>query len=280
MWASLALSAMVLAPSQGGNLTLKNPRPTYGIFGQERKEKMVLVGDVFTLAFDIQGLQTQEDGKIQYSIGMELLDAAGKSQFAQQPKDLEAVNSLGGDTMPAFALVEIRTDTKPGNYTLKVTVTDRVNKATKDLTHPFVVGPPTLGFVQCSLAYPDKDYRPAPPVAAPGQTYWVNFAVVGFDLEKTKNQPQFNVEMRILDANGKPTLPKPATGGIDGLKNPVDEPFKKILPFQFALQLNRPGRYTIELKVTDKVSGKTATQTMEFAVLKKILSPEPWRGHP
>jgi len=270
MWATLALSAaLTVAPAQGGNLTLKNPRPTYGILGQDRKDKdTVLVGDVFTLAFDIDGLQTKEDGAVQYSVGMELFDSAGKSQFKQEPKDLEAVNSLGGNSMPAFALIEIRTDTKPGDYKLKVTVTDRLAKATKELTYPFKVAPPTLGFVQCNLAYPDQGYRPAPPVAAAGQTYWVNFAVVGFDLEKTKMQPQFSVEMRVLDAAGKPTLSKPATGGVDGLKSPVDDAFKKILPFQFALQLNRAGRYTIELKVTDKVSGKSATQTMDFTVVE------------
>src|SRR5262249_22379270 len=100
MWASLALSAaLTLTPAQG-KLDLVNPRPTFGILGQERKDKKVLVGDVFTLAFDVVGLQTKEDGQIQYSIGMELLDKQGKSQFKQEPRDLEAVNSLGGNGMP------------------------------------------------------------------------------------------------------------------------------------------------------------------------------------
>jgi len=268
MWASLALSALVLAPSQGGNLAIKNPRPTYGILGQERKDKKVLVGDVFTLAYDIEGLQTKEDGTIQYSVGMELLDKAGKSQFKQEPQDLESVNSLGGTRATAFAVAEIRTDTKPGDYVMKVTVTDRLAKTTKELSYPFEVAAPTLGFVQCCLAYPDDKYRPAPPVAAVGQTYWVNFAVVGFELNKKDMQPNFSVEMRVLDEKGQPTVAKPSTGGIDGSKNPVDERYKKVLPFQFALQLNRPGRYTVELKVKDNVNNKTATQTMEFSVIE------------
>jgi hypothetical protein len=272
MWAPLALSAVLsLAPAQGGNLAIKNPRPTYGLLGQERKEKEVLIGDVFTLAFDIEGLQVKEDGSIQYSVGMDLIGPDGKSQFEQKPQDLDAVNSLGGSSVPAFAIVEIRTDTKPGNYTLKITVKDRLANTSKELSYPFKIAPPTLGFVQCTLQYPDMTYRPAPPIAAPGQAYWVNFTAVGYELDKTKgNQPNFSVEMRVLDANGKPTITKTPSAVIDGTKKPVDEGFKKMVPLQFPLQLNRPGRYTIEMTIKDNVSNKTAKHTMDFQVVEPL----------
>ena len=84
MRALLALALVVTftalsAPAQpGGGLSLKNPRLVHGMFGQERKDAKLLVGDIFWLAYDIDGLQTKEDGTVLYSIGMELTDKAGK----------------------------------------------------------------------------------------------------------------------------------------------------------------------------------------------------------
>jgi hypothetical protein len=268
MWTPLALSAVLaLAPAQGGNLAIKNPRLTYGLLGQERKEKKVMLGDVFTLAFDIDGLQALEDGSIQYSMAMELFDKSGKSQFKQEAQNLDTTNSLGGNSVPAYAIVEIRTDTKPGDYVLKVMVTDRLGKTSKELVYPFEITAPTLGFVQVTLQYPDREYRAAPPIAAVGQTYWVNFTAVGFELDKKAMQPNFTVEMRVLDAGGKPTLAKTPSATIDGSKKPVDEAFKKMVPFQFPLQLNRPGRYTIEMSIKDNVTGQTKKQTLDFEVV-------------
>ena len=37
---------------------------------------------------------------------------------------------------------------------------------------------------------------------------------------------------------------------------------------QFLLDLNRPGKFTVELKATDKVSGDAATVSFPFTVLK------------
>src|SRR5262249_46660303 len=60
MWATLALSAALMAPSQKGTLELKNVRMTRGILGQERTDTKLLPGDVFVVAFDIDGLKVKE----------------------------------------------------------------------------------------------------------------------------------------------------------------------------------------------------------------------------
>src|SRR5437667_7368751 len=109
MWASLALAAVLqTTPAQASSLAIKNDRITYGILGAERKDNKLLPGDVFVVSFDIDGLQlSPQDGKVQYSMGMELTDAQSKSQFKKDPQDLEAVNALGGSRLPAFALSDI-----------------------------------------------------------------------------------------------------------------------------------------------------------------------------
>src|SRR3954471_15485404 len=169
MWATLALaSALSVTPAQAGTLQLKNDRITYGILGQERKDNKLLPGDVFVVAFDIEGLQVREDGRVLYSMGMELTSKEGKSEFKKDPQELEAVNALGGSRLPAFALSEVGTETRPGEYTLKVTVTDRAAKATQTLTRKFEVLPRTFGFVRTALTY--ENSMPAPPLAVAGQT--------------------------------------------------------------------------------------------------------------
>jgi hypothetical protein len=71
--------------------------------------------------------------------------------------------------------------------------------------------------------------------------------------------------MQVIDvATGRPTLAKPFTGES---KN-VAEEFKKLLPWQFVIQLNRPGKYKIYLKANDLVSKKPPAElVLDFTVL-------------
>jgi hypothetical protein len=269
MWATFALAtALNLVPAQSGTLQLKNDRVTYGELGQERKDSKLLPGDVFYVAFDIEGLKTTEEGQVHYSMVLDLLNKEGKSQFKQEPRDLEAINALGGSRVPAFAQVTVGTDTPEGEYTLKVVVKDRSNGNTETLTRKFEVLPTKFGFVRVgfSHSFPNVNFfPPAPPIAAPGQTYLLNFAIVGFGLDKErKDQPNIETSLRIFDSDGKQTLAKPFGGGI----NEVSAEFKKVIPAQFQIALNRAGKFKLELKATDKLTGKTAEQTLDLTVVE------------
>jgi hypothetical protein len=269
MWATLALTAALgSAPAQTSQLDLDNVRETYGILGQKRPDAKLLPGDVYIVAFDIKNLQVKDDGKVLYSMGMELIDKDKKTQFKKEPKELEAVNSLGGSRIPSFALSVIGNDTPAGEYTLIVTVKDHAANKEKALTRKFEVLKPQFGFVRVGITY-DGGAVPAPPVAVPGQTYWVNFGLVGFDLSKDKDpnkqQPNVTVEMRIIDLEtGKPTVAKPSTGGA----TEVTSEFRTFLPFVFPVNLNRAGKFKIELKATDQLTKKTVEQALEFTVIE------------
>lgn len=263
MWSTLALTSLVtLAPAQAGPLKLENARITYGFLGAERPSAKLLPGDAFFVSFDIDNLKVGEDGKVLYSMGMQLTNKDGKVQFKREPKDLEAYNSLGGARLPAFAVTEIGGDTPPGEYTLSVTVTDRAAKASETLTKRFEVMPLEFGIVRFNMTYDFKGEVSAPPLAVPGQTFWVNFALVGFELDAKKKQPNLSVELRVLDENDRPTLSKAITGEA----NEVMEQFKKFVPMQFVLNLNRAGKYRLELTAKDMVGGKMAKQIMAFTV--------------
>jgi hypothetical protein len=270
MWTRLVIiGVFALAPLQAGKLELNNVRPTFGVLGAPRPDTKVLPGDIFWLAFDMDNVKVAADGKAVYSMGVEFLQD-GKVLVGEKDKDrpLTAENSLGGNRLPVFAKAEVGLDTKPGEYTMRVTVTDHTAKASAVVERKFQVQPVTFGLVRVGTSYDPAANMPAPMVGVPGQFMHVNFVVVGFDRDKSKKQPNLHVEMTMLDDKGKPVLATPESGDVPDKKNPnnVPENFRAI-PMQFPLTLNRPGKFTVELKATDLITKKTATARFPLTVL-------------
>jgi hypothetical protein len=256
MWVTLALTALTAAPAQAGSLELKNDRFTYGILGAERKSSEFLPGDVVVLSYDIEGLKVKDDGTVLYSMSMEVTNKEGKSQFKNEPRDLQATNALGGSHVPAIAYSEMGTETPAGDYVMTVTVTDRQTNSTKKLSKAFQVVATKLGFVRTALSYDAANQMAAPPMAVPGQVLFFNFAVVGFKLDAKTRQPNLALEMRVIGEDGKPTVVKPFVGGA----TETTEAFKRIIPAQFVLELNRAGKYKVQIKGVDKVADSAAIE--------------------
>jgi hypothetical protein len=264
MWAALAMTAALTAPAQAGELSVKNVRSTYGIFGQPRKDNKLLPGDVMVVACDIENLSVDKDGKVLYAMGMELTRTSkGKSklEFKTEPQDREATNSLGGTTMPIFAICTVGLDSVPGEYTLKVTIMDRgKKKGTTVLVQKFEVLPVKLGFVQVTLTTGKGEA--APPTSVPGNIIYLNFSLVGFTLGAGK-APDVTFEMQVLDDAGKPTVDRAYKGRI---KAAGDTPgLLTFLPIP--LQLNRTGKFKVVLKATDNLTKKSTRQTLDLTVM-------------
>lgn len=247
-----------------GGLELTNARTTYGFLGTPRKEAAYLPGDHLCLTFNIEGLKVDSGAKAQYSIGMEVANSKGRKQFTQEPRDLEAVNALGGNSLPGYAQVDIGLDQEPGEYTLKLTVADRSAKVSKTLTKNFTVLPRGFGLVRLMTTFDSQGQVPAPSVSTAGEGLYVHLGAIGFVRDRTTKQPQLAFEMRVLDDNGDPTLPKPFAGEI---KKGIEDNAVSV-PINFLLPLNRAGKFTIELKATDKVSGKTTKVSFPHTVLE------------
>jgi hypothetical protein len=265
MWATLALAAALsLAPQQGGQLKLTNDRATYGLLGSTRTESKLLPGDSYFVSFDIENLDVGEDGSIMYSMQMELLNSKGKQEYGQEPQDLTAKNDLGGNRMPGFARADIGTDTAPGEYTLKLTVTDRRSKQKAELTRKFEVLPKEFGLVRVQLAYFGQAPVPAPPLAVAGQALVFNCGAVNFQREKEKDQPNFAYELVVLDEQGGPVLKKPFS---DELTMNAPKTLQ-LIPISVPLQLNRAGKFTLKLTATDRLAKKTASVSLPIQVLE------------
>lgn len=263
MWTiMLVAAALGLAPNQSGSLTLTNVRLTYGALGAPRADGTVLPGDQVFITFDIEGITADAGGKILYSMTTEILDAAGKTLFKQEPRNLEAVNALGGKSLPAFVELNAGLDQPAGKYTVKVTVLDRASKASQVLSRTLQVGEKNFGLVRLTTTA-DPEGRIAASVFQPGASLWVNGGVVGFQRPGGKGQPQIAVELRVLDEQGKPTLGQPFTGQL-GKDLPASAVFA---PQQFHVALNRPGKFTVELKATDQVNKKSSTASFPITVV-------------
>jgi hypothetical protein len=255
------LASLASTPAQPGGLSLTNTRATYGVLGATRQNDKVLPGDVLVLSFDIEGFKVGDSGKVLYSIAMEVADSAGKVLLNQEPNDLEATVTQGATSLPACAKLQIGMDEPPGKYTVKLTVTDRVSKATQQLTRSYEVVPKAFGLVRLTLTSDEQGLAPLG-VLAKGGSAWINFAAVGFARDKASGQPDVKVALRVLNDQGRSALAKPPSGEINR-----DVPDKALaIPMQFELQLNQLGDFSIELVATDKIANDSVTLTYPVKV--------------
>jgi hypothetical protein len=262
MWTSLVYAAALsLAPGQAPELELTNVRATHGLLGCAREEAKYLPGDVCVVAFDITGLKMDANNKVKYSIGLEAFDPKGDLLFKQAPRELEGTCTLGGGRLPATLNLNVGLQQPPGEYKAKVTVTDLATGQSKSFTRVAEVLPRQFGLVRLHLTN-DPEGRHASPLLFVGESVHLHFSVVDFARDPATKQPNLAVELRVLDEGGNPTLGKPLTGEVtQGVPAMAPD-----VPLHFLLSLNRPGKFTAELKATDKVSGKTATAKIPLNV--------------
>lgn len=166
MWTSLAfVAALGIAPGQAAGIKLSNARVTYGELGAIRPDTKFLPGDIYFVAFDIDGITVDERGRVKYSMGMEVVNSKGQKIFKQDPQEREDFLPLGGSTLPARAFITIATDQEAGAYTCRVTVTDRATKSSQILEHKFSVLPKNFGLVQVFTTADREAKIPAPCLA-------------------------------------------------------------------------------------------------------------------
>jgi len=256
MRTSFALAlALLWAPAQNEQLTISNVRATYDLLGPNRPDDKILPGDKYLVAFDVAGMKAAPDGKVSFTMAMELKDANGNVLYNQPPADQELYLTLGGDKLSNQSVyIYSNPNDKPGKRSLKLTIVDKATKATQSFTREFEVLPKDFGIIRLSTSSDAGGTTPAPLHGVVGQYLHVNFYVVAFGRNPGTNQPDLSIEMRILDDKGKPALAVPVEGHVTR-----DVPADWLMyPMQFHLGLNRPGKFTIELKATDNVANKSA----------------------
>ena len=250
---------LAMLPEQSGKISIENPRLLYGVPGLPRASNKFAHGDNFYLAFDIKGVKSDAEGKVSYSLLTEVM-VDGRLEFKHESKDIDAIDSLGGNVLPGFSQLNIGLDQPDGKYTVKVTATEKKTKATASVVQEFILSKAELGIVRIRTTA-DRDEKVATAIFSTGEDLWLNLSIVGFARDKAK-QPNLKISMEILDSNGKPTVQKPPVAEISkGVAEDLD-----LLPLQFYVSLNRAGKFTIKLKVMDQVSGKSSSLDLPLEV--------------
>jgi hypothetical protein len=258
---AIFLAAMTLAPGEAGQLSVGNVHTTYGPLGPTRSNNQILPGDQVCLCFDVTGLQTNAAGKIHYGVGLAATDSKGEMVFKHEPSDVEIPRPATGQAVPVCAKVDVGMASPPGKYDLKVTVMDRSAGTAASVTRSYDLLPLEFGIVRVSLTS-DPEKKGSTVVFSQGRPGWINFSVVGFGREKKQRQPRVTATMRVVDASGRSALPQPPSGTIrQGVPDQVG-----VIPMQFKLTLAQAGRFTVELKTTDEITGRTATVTFPIQV--------------
>lgn len=268
MWTTVAMAALTMTPAQpGSELKLSNARVTFGDLGPARPmPAKYLPGDFFWLLFDIENLKTNDAGMVNYTISMEVFDAAGKSLVKQKPVEGNELISLGGTKLPARAFLFLGVDQAAGKYQCKLSVEDKIAKTTQTLTQDFEVLPKKFGIVGFTAASDSNGEAPSPLFGTVGQAVWLQFFVTGFEREAKMKQPDLQILITIKDDTGKP-VSKPQ----ELLVNKGVMPTDSSVPVGFRIGFSREGKFKVEIKATDKLKPGTA-DTMEFP-LEVIASP-------
>jgi len=254
------LGATTLAPSQAPKF--ENARFTYGPLGQTRKSDKFLPGDRVHVAATVKGLSVDKQGMVTYTMAFEIVKKVkGKEQAVQkgEPQEQKQLNWLGGDDVPVIAHWPIpRDDEAPGEYVMKLTCTDVANKKNSaTLEQKFTVEKTKFAFILTHFL--------GVPVAVAGQQMGVQYALVGFDFDKKEKKTDVTITVQVLDDNGKAMLPKPLTSTIKS--DHADAPGLMTFRPQ-AIELNRPGKYKVELTAKDNVSGETAREVLDLTVVE------------
>lgn len=264
MWTSLALAALAFTPAQpAGTLQLTNVRLVIGDLGPTRTNTKFLPGDVVFIGYDIEGLTIEPDGITKYTMAMEVLDAAGKPIFKQEPKEITELIPLRGNRVPARAIIRLYETFEAGSYTCKITATDSKTKSSNSLTVKFEVLKKDFGIVAVTTTHDPRRELSAPTTGSTGQLVFVWMNIVGFQRDPKTKQPNVELEFTLIDEKGIPTLGQP----IKRIQDTGIEPEAEAFPIYFPFYMSRPGKFTLRVTATDKVANKKATFELPFTVL-------------
>jgi hypothetical protein len=258
-----AAAALSLAPAQPDALKLTNVRWTIGELGPTRKESKLIPGDLLFIGYDIENITIDGDGNAKYTMGMEVSDAAGKSIFKQDPRELTDFIPLRGNKLPARAFLVIGLDQPAGVYSCKLTVTDPKTKATSSLAVKFEVAKPEFGILAVNTSYDEGGKLSAPTTGVVGQTVYIHFSVANFTRDTKTKQPNIEFLFETLDEAGKPTRDKPTRYVQDGGIEEKDGAFS----LRFPVFMSRTGKFTARITATDKVGNKKSVYELPLTIL-------------
>lgn len=249
------------ATAARADLTLRNIQAAYGTLGPERKSIDYFPYDEVFFRYTITGLQTDRQGDMDVLIESRIVDENGKV-IPGSRDPVKGKLHLAGGTFSGSSTVRLGNQFPPGEYTLTVMVTDNLASESVQFSRKFRVKPAEFAIVAPRFFYGDTA-TPAPAGGMAGQLVRVKLKVIGF--EKTANKLETELEVQILDGDGKDMLETPRRATLTS-SDPTEVRNATHLNFTELIGLNRAGTFTLRLTATDKIGNQTTTLELPLKV--------------
>lgn len=262
---ALALLFLAIASAPASAIEFKDIQASYGQLGPERKVLEFVPGDEVYFRYALVGVTADAKGKLNAEMNIKLIDAKEKV-LLDQSFPMEGNLAFGGNTLPSYANLLLSDKFLPGDYTMIVTVLDNVSKEMNSFKRQFRVKERELAITAIRFFHDKIGRVPAPCGGLISQTLFMKFCTVGFEVKE--HEIDLKMEVHILDAEGKPTMPKPITVNFHS-----EDPEKSklgIAAFDVELVLNRPGDFKMKILVKDMIGGKSTTFEVPLKVIERL----------
>jgi hypothetical protein len=246
-------------------LEVKNLQLSFGPYGPERTSLEVLPQDELFFRFQLEGVQTNKDGKTEIEQTVLLKDSQGKTVFEKSGLISRQLGFSGG-SLTTYATLNISPKAPTGDYTYVVNFKDRLSGETTSFEKKI-----TCKGAQFALLSPrffrDPDGKvPAPVGGMINETIYFKLFCIGFD--RKDKQVKVTMTLQVLDEQGKDILLKPVE--VKGFITKAEEVEKAArLDFNGSLPLTRTGNFTLRIVLED-LQGK---QTAKFEAPLKVQGP-------
>lgn len=260
---AILLAALAVGPAVA-KPEIKAIQASHGQLGPEREKPEYLLGDEVYVRFVVAGFTTDPDGRLAGELTMSVVDAKNK-EILKKDIPIQQVLALGGGTFPGQVSVTIGEEFPVGEYTLRVTITDNLARASDSFERKFTCKAEEFALVSVRFSQDAEGRIPAPVGGVVSQTLFLKARGIGFD----RGTGELDVEMtiQVFDLKGNPLMPKPIRKGVHS-EDPKFVKAATAINLRGELTLNREGEFVLKVSLTDKVAKKTVTFETPLKVTK------------
>jgi hypothetical protein len=237
--------------------------PSFGC-GGPRRCAIISAGEMlyFNILFKDLG---SDNGKVDCSYICQMVDFQGNTVGELEEKRISGCPGLGGTS--EFAICGFQTDlnTPPGIYQTKVLVHDFVHNHNKVVSFPIKILPSDeFNATNLKFSHGEDGYATCGNCFTIGDNLYLNFAIVGFAVADSKMKVKLRETVEDEQGNSIDASP------FEKLINNVIDDQTRIegLKYHTTFRLNRAGKYTLNLHLTDEISNKAVSNKIPFQVLE------------
>ncbi|MBX7103930.1 MAG: hypothetical protein K1X57_07605 [Gemmataceae bacterium] len=255
----LPLLAWLACAGPALSLEIRNIQACHGPLGPARTRLEVTPLEEVVYRFVVAGLKPAANGEFQFDIAYSMTDSTGKVVLSDTGRH-SVVAVMSGDATPATAAIQVGPTAPPGDYTLRVTVTDCNGGGDAHFSRRLTCKPGEFRAINPRFFHDAARTTPGPAGGLAGQSIYLRVLAAGPKWEAGKSSVALRVEL--TDLEGNTVSRQPVT-----TRREITEggPFRGI-GLETLLPLAKPGEYQIKLTVIDELARREDVITLPLTV--------------